>query len=191
MGTDPPPAPRPDARPHRPGRRLPAAAVRPAPVTHRRHDHRPDHHPRRPGTRPTRPPRRPRPRQLGIVLTDLIRGGRTHTGTGSPSRTSWLFPGGMPGRPVTPVPARRTAPRPRRLRHARTPGRAHRPCCPAARRRPRRPARPGPGHRSPMDAPGRRRLVQLRSRPSTNPASPTMTNAPAAILRDRPIQHGW
>jgi hypothetical protein len=44
----------------------------------------------------------PVPDSLGQILTDLIRAGRSHTGTGSPSTSPWLFPGGMPGRPITP-----------------------------------------------------------------------------------------
>ena len=44
----------------------------------------------------------PVPEPLGIVLTELIRTGRTHTGTGSPAASPWLFPGGMPGQPITP-----------------------------------------------------------------------------------------
>jgi hypothetical protein len=44
----------------------------------------------------------PVPEPLGIVLTDLICHGRTHTGTGSPAVTPWLFPGGLPGQPITP-----------------------------------------------------------------------------------------
>jgi hypothetical protein len=43
----------------------------------------------------------PVPEPLGIILTELIRSGRTHAGTGSPARTPWLFPGGLPGRPIT------------------------------------------------------------------------------------------
>ncbi len=43
----------------------------------------------------------PVPPPLGVVLTELIRSGRTHTGTGSPATTPWLFPGGLPGRPIT------------------------------------------------------------------------------------------
>ena len=43
----------------------------------------------------------PVPEPLGVILTELIRTGRTHTGTGSPLTTPWLFPGGLPGRPVT------------------------------------------------------------------------------------------
>ena len=39
---------------------------------------------------------------LGRILTDLIRTGRSHTGTGSPSTSPWLFPGGLPGQPITP-----------------------------------------------------------------------------------------
>ena len=44
----------------------------------------------------------PVPEPLGVVLTELIRTGRTHTGTGSPAASRWLFPGGLPGQPVTP-----------------------------------------------------------------------------------------
>ena len=44
----------------------------------------------------------PVPDSLGRILTDLIRTGRSHTGTGSPITSPWLFPGGMPGRPITP-----------------------------------------------------------------------------------------
>jgi hypothetical protein len=43
----------------------------------------------------------PVPDPLGIVLTELIRSGRSHAWTGSPATTSWLFPGGLPGRPIT------------------------------------------------------------------------------------------
>ena len=44
----------------------------------------------------------PVPDSLGQILTDLIRAGRSHTGTGSPIASPWLFPGGMPGQPITP-----------------------------------------------------------------------------------------
>ena len=50
------------ARPHRPGRRLPAAALRPAAVAHRRHDHQPGHPLRSGDAHPARPPRHARPR---------------------------------------------------------------------------------------------------------------------------------
>jgi hypothetical protein len=43
----------------------------------------------------------PVPEQLGTILTELIRNGRSHAGTGSPASTPWLFPGGLPGRPIT------------------------------------------------------------------------------------------
>jgi len=43
----------------------------------------------------------PVPAPLGVILTDLTRTGRTHTGTGSPAISPWLFPGGLPGRPIT------------------------------------------------------------------------------------------
>ena len=48
VGADRPAAARHRARPHRPGRRVPAPALRPAAVPHRRHDHQPGHPPRRP-----------------------------------------------------------------------------------------------------------------------------------------------
>jgi integrase len=43
----------------------------------------------------------PVPGPLGVVLTELISNGRTHTGTGSPAASPWLFPGGLPGKPIT------------------------------------------------------------------------------------------
>jgi integrase len=43
----------------------------------------------------------PVPEPLGVTLTELTRTGRPHTGTGSPADTPWLFPGGLPGRPIT------------------------------------------------------------------------------------------
>jgi hypothetical protein len=43
----------------------------------------------------------PVPAPLGVILTNLTRAGRTHTGTGSPAISPWLFPGGLPGRPIT------------------------------------------------------------------------------------------
>jgi hypothetical protein len=45
----------------------------------------------------------PVPDSLARILTDLIRAGRPHTGTGSPATSPWLFPGGMPGQPITPA----------------------------------------------------------------------------------------
>jgi hypothetical protein len=43
----------------------------------------------------------PVPDPLGKVLTELARNGRAYTGTGSPTQTDWLFPGGLPGKPIT------------------------------------------------------------------------------------------
>ena len=77
----------------------------------------------------------PVPDTLAQILTDLIRTGRSHAGTGSPITSPWLFPGGRTAH--HPVPARRAPARPRNPGHARTPGRPHRPRRPAARRRPR------------------------------------------------------
>ncbi len=43
----------------------------------------------------------PVPEPLGVILTELIRAGRANTATGSPATTPWLFPGGLPGQPIT------------------------------------------------------------------------------------------
>jgi hypothetical protein len=43
----------------------------------------------------------PVPDPLGALLLALIRDGKTHIGVGTPARTRWLFPGGLPGRPIT------------------------------------------------------------------------------------------
>jgi hypothetical protein len=43
----------------------------------------------------------PVPAPLGVILTELARTGRSHTATGTPAITPWLFPGGLPGRPIT------------------------------------------------------------------------------------------
>ena len=78
----------------------------------------------------------PVPDSLGQILTDLIRAGRSHTGTGSPITSTWLFPGGMPGQLITPS---RLGERLRALGIRAMPGRRaapHRPRRPAARRCP-------------------------------------------------------
>lgn len=43
----------------------------------------------------------PVPEPLGAVLTELVHSGRPYLGVGSPTSTPWLFPGGLPGRPIT------------------------------------------------------------------------------------------
>jgi hypothetical protein len=43
----------------------------------------------------------PVPDPLGDLLLRLIRDGKTHIGIGSPTHTRWLFPGGLPGRPIS------------------------------------------------------------------------------------------
>jgi hypothetical protein len=43
----------------------------------------------------------PVPGSLGRILTELLQAGRAHTGIGSPATSRWLFPGGMPGHPIT------------------------------------------------------------------------------------------
>jgi len=43
----------------------------------------------------------PVPEPLGDTLTELIHAGRSHTATGSPPTTPWLFPGSLPGQPIT------------------------------------------------------------------------------------------
>jgi hypothetical protein len=45
----------------------------------------------------------PVPGTLSALLADLIIGGKPHTGTGSPASSQWLFPGLLPGRPITPA----------------------------------------------------------------------------------------
>jgi hypothetical protein len=44
----------------------------------------------------------PVPGPLASVITQLINDGRSHRGVGSPQQTGWLFPGHLPGRPITP-----------------------------------------------------------------------------------------
>ncbi|NDL57850.1 hypothetical protein [Phytoactinopolyspora mesophila] len=43
----------------------------------------------------------PVPEPLDTLLLQLIANGKSYTGIGSPADTQWLFPGGMPGRPIT------------------------------------------------------------------------------------------
>ena len=44
----------------------------------------------------------PVPAPLAGAITQLTRDGRSHRGIGSPTATTWLFPGHLPGRPITP-----------------------------------------------------------------------------------------
>jgi len=44
----------------------------------------------------------PVPGPLADALRQLISGGRSYRGVGSPPATTWLFPGHLPGRPITP-----------------------------------------------------------------------------------------
>ena len=44
----------------------------------------------------------PVPGSLTTAITQLITDGRSHRGVGSPQQTTWLFPGHLPGRPITP-----------------------------------------------------------------------------------------
>ena len=37
------------------------------------------------------------------AVLQLISGGRSYRGVGSPPATTWLFPGHLPGRPITPA----------------------------------------------------------------------------------------
>jgi hypothetical protein len=45
----------------------------------------------------------PVPGPLASTITQLISDGRSHRGVGSPQQTPWLFPGHLPGRPITPA----------------------------------------------------------------------------------------
>ncbi len=44
----------------------------------------------------------PVPAPLAGAIAQLTRDGRSHRGIGSPTATTWLFPGHLPGRPITP-----------------------------------------------------------------------------------------
>jgi hypothetical protein len=43
------------------------------------------------------------PDPLATLTARLVQQGRHHVGIGSPQHTRWLFPGGLPGRPLTPA----------------------------------------------------------------------------------------
>lgn len=45
----------------------------------------------------------PVPEPLGKLLLTLAADGKPHTGTGTPPDREWLFPGLLPGRPITPA----------------------------------------------------------------------------------------
>jgi hypothetical protein len=45
----------------------------------------------------------PLPGPLGTAVLQLISHGRAHAGVGSPATSPWLFPGHLPGRPITPA----------------------------------------------------------------------------------------
>jgi hypothetical protein len=45
----------------------------------------------------------PVPGPLADAVLQLISGGRSYRGVGSPQQTTWLFPGHLPGRPITPA----------------------------------------------------------------------------------------
>jgi hypothetical protein len=45
----------------------------------------------------------PVPPALGTILLTLIADGKPYTGTGSPAPGKWLFPGLLPGQPITPA----------------------------------------------------------------------------------------
>jgi hypothetical protein len=45
----------------------------------------------------------PVPGPLASAIAQLISGGRSYRGVGSPPATTWLFPGHLPGRPITPA----------------------------------------------------------------------------------------
>ncbi|HUY48338.1 MAG TPA: hypothetical protein VMV92_21845 [Streptosporangiaceae bacterium] len=62
----------------------------------------------------------PTPQPLGRLLIQLTEEGKSHVGVGSPAQTPWLFPGGLPGRPIT---AKHLADRLRRLGIPTQPGR--------------------------------------------------------------------
>ena len=103
LGTGRPAAPRRQHRGHRPGRRLPGPALRPERHPHRRAHHQPGHPPRR--RRHIRLGKHdiPVPPPLGDLLLTLITDGKPYTGIGTPAERKWLFPGLLPGQPITPA----------------------------------------------------------------------------------------
>ena len=122
----------------------------------------------------------PVPEPLGAALLELIRNGRTHVGVESPARTRWLFPGGLPGKPIT---GSQLGERLRALGIYAMPGRRAAPtdlAAKLARSSPRRPAAPLTRHRRPLDARSRRRLVPLRRRLAPRTRSPDLTNSPGS-----------
>jgi hypothetical protein len=110
------------------------------------------------------------PPALGTTLLTLITDGKPNTGTGSPAPGKWLFPGLLPGQPITRAPVR-TAQRHWHPGQGRTPGRPHRSRSTGPRRRARRRPRHPPHHGSPLDTRPRIRLEPVRSRASQDPKS--------------------
>ncbi len=43
------------------------------------------------------------PDRCASTITQFVNDGRSHRGVGSPQQTAWLFPGHLPGRPITPA----------------------------------------------------------------------------------------
>ena len=127
----------------------------------------------------------PVPGPLADALRQLISGGRSYRGVGSPTATTWLFPGHLPGRPITPDTLGE------RLRalgiYAQTGRRAA--LLDLAAQLPAAVLadllRPAPEHCSQMDAPGRRRLVSLCRRASPTSSPPLTNTSPTPALDQR------
>ena len=190
MGADRPAAARRQPRSHRPGRRMPAAALRPAAVPHRRHDHQPGHPPRR------------RRRSSGSAATTCRSPDRSPAPSASSSATAAATAASDP-RPPPPGCSPATCPAARSPRpgsanacapSASTPRPAAAPRCstspPSCRRRPRRPPRPARDtaarwmHQAGGD--WSRYAAEL-----ARPSSPALTNTSPPRPSSRGIQHGW
>jgi hypothetical protein len=124
----------------------------------------------------------PVPEPLAVILTELIRTGRSHTGIGSRRHAM-----AVPRRATRPAdhrgPARPAPAQPRNLRHGQPQSRAHRSGRPTARRRPRRPPPHVPANRGALGTPDRSRLVRLRSRHRPDQQSPALTNTSHATAQ--------
>jgi hypothetical protein len=122
------------------------------------------------------------PEPLAGLVVALARDGRRYRGVGSPATSSWLFPGGLPGRPLTPA---RLGERLRALGVRAQPGRrgaltSLAAQLPAAVIAELLDLHPTTAVRWVRDTGGDWNRYAAPTRPS--PRSPTMTNAPTKIV---------
>ena len=131
------------------------------------------------------------PEPLAGLVVALARHGRRYLGVGTPAATAWLFPGQLPGRPLTPA---RLGERLRTLGIHTQPGRraaltslaAQLPAAVLAEL-----LQPAPHHRGPLGPRRRRGLEPLRRPTRPSPRSPTMTNASNTVRPAAGHSTGW